>query len=360
LTKNKNLILEVEDLTGKIKLIVSFNKKEVYEKAENLSLDSVLGFKCSGNKEILFVNDIIFPGANLSLKKKSQKGECALFIGDLHYGSKNFLEQDFLNFIDYLNKEEVDPEVAKIKYLFIVGDLVTGVGNYPDQEKDLNVQDLEKQFQGLANLLSKIRKDIKIIISPGNHDGVRLMEPQPLFDEKYAWPLYEMENVVAINNPSYVNISSDIDFSGFDVLVYHGFSYPFYASNVSKLMQERAMNSPEKIMEYLLINRHLAPTHSSVQYYPCEKDNHLIRKIPDIFVSGHTHKSGISYYNNILLVSVSSWESMTPYQEKFGNEPDHCKVLMVNLKTRAIKILDFENLGKKENKTIREEENENK
>ena len=33
---------------------------------------------------------------------------------------------------------------------------------------------------------------------------------------------------------------------------------------------------------------------------------------------------------------------MTPYQEKFGNEPDHCKVPMLNLKTRAIKLLDFE------------------
>jgi len=33
---------------------------------------------------------------------------------------------------------------------------------------------------------------------------------------------------------------------------------------------------------------------------------------------------------------------MTPYQEKFGNTPDHCKVPMFNLKTRAVKILDFE------------------
>ena len=345
LTKNKNIILEAEDLTGKIKLIINFNKKELYEKAENISLDSVLGFKCTGNKEFLFVNDIIFPEANLSLKKKSPYEEYALFIGDLHYGSKNFLKNDFLKFLDYLNDTN-DSEVGKIKYLFIVGDLVTGIGNYPDQERDLEINDLEKQYQGLAKILSKIRKDIKIIISPGNHDGVRLMEPQPLLDEKYAWPLYELENVIMVNNPSYLNIGSDLIFPGFDVLVYHGFSFPFYANNISKLIQTRSMNSPEKIMEYLLMNRHLAPTHTSVQYYPCEKDNHVIRKIPDIFVSAHTHKSGINYYNNILLISISTWESMTPYQEKFGNEPDHCKVPMVNLKTRAIKILDFENSGR--------------
>ena len=107
-------------------------------------------------------------------------------------------------------------------------------------------------------------------------------------------------------------------------------------------MIEKSMNEPEKIMKYLLKNRHLAPTHASTQYFPLEKDGLLIRKAPDIFVSGHTHKSGVVHYNNVLIISSSSWEGMTPYQEKFGNKPDHCKVPMFNLKTRAIKILDFE------------------
>ena len=68
--------------------------------------------------------------------------------------------------------------------------------NYPNQERDLKIIDLEEQFIDLANLLDKIRKDIKIIISPGNHDGVRLMEPQPLLDEKYSWALYDLDNVI--------------------------------------------------------------------------------------------------------------------------------------------------------------------
>ena len=54
------------------------------------------------------------------------------------------------------------PEVDKIKYLFIVGDLVTGVGNYPNQEGDLAISNLEEQFQGIAELLGKIKKDIKL------------------------------------------------------------------------------------------------------------------------------------------------------------------------------------------------------
>ena len=49
-------------------------------------------------------------------------------------------------------------EVEKIKYLFVVGDLVAGVGNYPNQENDLDVIDLEEQFLGITELLGKIRK----------------------------------------------------------------------------------------------------------------------------------------------------------------------------------------------------------
>jgi len=263
-------------LTGKIKVLVNGNKKELFEKAEEISLDSVVGFNCSGSREIVFVNDIIFPEARLPERKKSFTEEYALFIGDLHFGSKKFLEEGFLKFIDYLSGNvENTPEVEKIKYLFVVGDAVTGVGNYPNQEEDLAINDLEEQFIKLAELFGKIRKDIKIIFSPGNHDGVRLMEPQPFLDEKYAWPLYEMENVVITNNPATVNIGADGNFSGFNVLTYHGFSFPYYSGTVNSLIKARAMNQPELIMKYLLKNRHLAPTHASVQYFPYEIDSHF-------------------------------------------------------------------------------------
>ena len=194
----------------------------------------------------------------------------------------------------------------------------------------------------VAELLKKIRKDIKIIISPGNHDGVRLMEPQPLLDEKYAWPIYDLKNVLVVGYPCQINIASSYIFSVFVVLAYHGFSFPYYEYNVPHLMTKKSLNTPNKIMAYLLKNRHLAPTHSSTQYFPSKEDSLMIKNVPDIFVAGHTHKSAISYYNNILMISVSSWEGKTPYQEKMGNEPDHCKVPMLNLKTREIKILDFE------------------
>ncbi len=343
MSKNKNLILEIEDLTGSMKVVINSEKEELMKEAEDICLDCIVGFKGVGNNEIMFVNEVIFPETRLEKRKKGPVEEYALFIGDIHYGSHNFLHKSFDKFINYLNgKIPNTPEVDKIKYLFIVGDLITGVGNYPNQEKDLVIVDLEEQFQKIADLLDKIRKDIKIIITPGNHDCVRLMEPQPLLNEKFAWPVYELENVIISENPTIVNIGKREAFEGFDVLVYHGFSFPYYANTIPRLMLGKAMNKPENIMKYLLKNRHLSPTHGATQYFPLEKDGLLIRKAPDIFVSGHTHKSGVVYHNNILVVSVSSWEGMTPYQEKFGNTPDHCKVPMFNLKTRAVKILDFE------------------
>ncbi|MFA4952667.1 MAG: metallophosphoesterase [Candidatus Pacearchaeota archaeon] len=343
ITKNKNILLDIEDLTGRVKVLISQNKEDLYKKAEDITLDAVLGFKGSGNREIIFANEIVFPDSIIQERKKSPFEEYALFTGDLHIGSKLFMKENFLKFIDYLNGKILDtPEVSKIKYLFIVGDLIAGVGIYPGQEEDLEFPDIERQFEEAARILSKIRKDIKIIISPGNHDALRIMEPQPLFDEKYAWPLYELENVVLTGNPVSVNIGARKGFNGFNVLTYHGYSYHYYANVIPKLIIEKSVHTPEKIMAYLLKYRHLAPTHSSTLYFPSEEDQFIIRDIPDIFVSGHTHKSAVTYYNNILIISSSSWESLTPFQEKMGNQPDFCKVPMFNLKTRGIKVLDFE------------------
>ncbi len=342
-TQNKNILLEIEDFTGKTRVLVNQNRPGLYEKGEEIAVDSVIGVVGAGNGEIIFAEDIIYPDSMLAERKRAPSEELAAFIGDVHYGSKLFMKENFLKFIEYLNDVSCPgSEASKIKYLFIVGDLVAGVGIYPEQEQDLEVKDLEKQFQGISELLGKIRKDITIILSPGNHDGVRLMEPQPIFDKKYAAPLYSLSNVILTTNPACATIACSKRFSGFDVLTYHGYSYPFYVDKIPSLIKVDAINSPDKIMAYLLKNRHLAPTHSSAQYYPLEEDPLVIEKVPDIFVSGHIHKSAVSYYNNVLMISCSAWESITAFQEKMGNKPDFCKVPIVNLKNRTVKILDFE------------------
>jgi len=284
ITKNKNILFEVEDLGGKMKVLINQKNKELVEKAEEISLDSVIGFSGSANKEILFANNVVFPDSMLVERKKSPVEEYVLILGDLHFGSKLFLKENFLKFIDYLNgKVPNTPEVEKIKYLIFAGDVVTGVGNYPDQEMDLIIPDLEEQYLQLADLLKKIRSDIKIIITSGNHDGVRLMEPQPAFDKKYAWPLYELKNVILSGNPSTINLGAKESFSGFNILIYHGYSFPYYVGTISKLILANAMNSPELIMKYLLKQRHLAPSHTSTQYFPSEKDSLIFMKMYPIY-----------------------------------------------------------------------------
>jgi DNA polymerase II small subunit len=66
-----------------------------------------------------------------------------------------------------------------------------------------------------------------------------------------------------------------------------------------------------------------------------------LRKVPDVFVSAHVHKSSISNHNNILTISCSCWQARTPYQEKFGHVPDPCKVPILNLKTGKVNVIDF-------------------
>src|SRR3989344_617944 len=324
-TKNKNLIIELEDLTGKINVLINVNKPELMEKGEEVALDSVIGVKGFGSREILFLNDIIFPDSIITERKKSPFEEFALFTGDLHIGANNFMESNFLKFIKYLNGDVAGTnydEIMKIKYLFIVGDLIAGVGIYPGQENDLNIPDVEEQYSKAAELLAKIRGDITIILSPGNHDALRIMQPQPILDEKFAWPIYELKNVMLTGNPSLINIGQKnkdgLNFNGFNVLTYHGYSFHYYANNINYLMKQKAAHSPEKIMSYLLKNRHLAPTHSSTLYFPGEVDPLFIKEIPDIFFSGHTHKSALTYYKNILVISSSCWERKTAFQEKMG------------------------------------------
>ena|SRR3989344_4362827 len=193
-----------------------------------------------------------------------------------------------------------------------------------------------------ALLLSKIRKDIQLIICPGNHDAMRISEPQPPLYVEFAKQLYDMPNVTMVSNPSLVNIHSSENFSGFDVLLYHGYSFDYYISCLSNIRNNGGYSRADLVMNLLLKKRHLAPTHASSLYIPNpECDPLVIDKIPDIFLSAHIHKSNISKYNNILNVCCSCWQSKTTFQEKVGHTPDPSKVPVLNLKTQEIKVLKF-------------------
>jgi len=338
-TKNKNVILKVEDMTGVISVLIHNSKPELIEMSKDIVLDEVLGFDCNGNNEILFVNKIIFP--DIYVEKKIAKNEdCLLFIADLHVGSKNFLEDKFLDFIKWINGEagsDEQKEVAKkISYLFVVGDIIEGVGIYPGQEELSSITNVTEQYQKCAELFSKIRKDIKIIICPGNHDALRLSEPQPLLDKQFAAALYALENVYMVSNPALVSVQ-DIP-----IFLYHGYPFDYYSRNIDSIRFNKGHEHPDIIIHFLLKKRHLAPIHASCLYVPYgTEDSLVVSNAPNVFVSAHMHKSAVSTYNGVLTISCSCWQSKTPAEEKIGHEPDPCKVPLLDLKTGKVRMMDF-------------------
>jgi len=334
-TKNKNIILEVEDLKGKISVLINRNRKEVYEKALEIVEDEVIGIKGFGNNEIIFASDIVFPEIVNMNDKSCKYDHNIVFTSDTHVGSNNFLEANFKRFISWLNGDvSKQKEKAKnITHLIIAGDLVDGIGIYPGQEDELIIQDVKEQYKYLFELLDEIRKDVKIILLPGNHDAVTLTEPQ--FFSNFSLCLKKLENAELLPNPSYYSID------GFSILLYHGYSLDYYANNVYALKQQKPYENPDALQRFLLRKRHLAPTHSSTPYMPWKEDYFIIKKVPDIFVTAHIHKTAVSSYRNILLISTSCWQARTAYQERFGHIPDPCKVVIFNTKQKNSSILDF-------------------
>lgn len=348
-TKNENIMLTLEDPSGQIKIAVSKNKQEAYETAKDLVLDEVIGITGTTGQGIIFANSIVLPDIPIVPElKKSPDEVYAAVLSCIHVGSKLFLKDSFERFIRWLRGEagnEQQKEIAKkVRYIFIAGDVVDGIGIYPGQEKELEITDIYEQYNEAARLLSQIPKHIALIMCPGNHDAGRISEPQPGFSPVYAKALYKLPNTILLSNPCMVNIHSSENFPGFDVLLYHGYSFDDYSEIVPSI-KNSGRNCSERtplIMKFLLQRRHLAPTHTSTLYIPDpEKDPLVIEKIPDFFIAGHIHKSNASSYRGISIVCGSCFQAKTPFQEKMGHEPDPGRVPLINLQDRSVKIMRF-------------------
>ena len=285
-TKNGNISIKLEDPTGSIPVVVN-PEKECFEIAKNIVLDEVIAVKGFMRNKTLFVNEIYFPDMpHTNELKKAEEEVYAIFISDIHIGNKVFLREEFEKFLKWINLELGDDRqkniATKTKYLFIVGDLVDGVGIYPDQDLELNILDVRKQYDQLACYLSKIRSDINLIICPGNHDALRLSEPQPFLDKDMAKNIWALPNTFLVSNPAIVNIHSSDNFEGFNVLMYHGNSMHYFIDNVESLRLGNARDNASIASKFLLQKRHLAPTHGSNVYVPSKDDDPLVIDIiPD-------------------------------------------------------------------------------
>ncbi|HLG24924.1 MAG TPA: DNA-directed DNA polymerase II small subunit [Candidatus Nanoarchaeia archaeon] len=347
ITKNGNLMLTVEDQTGRMKVIINKNKPSLFNTAKDIVHDEVIGILGVAVGNFIFANELVWPDTPVTgdLKKLDRESH-AIFLSDLHVGSSKFLPEDFDKFLKWINGEmgnEQQRHIANnIDYIFIAGDLVDGCGIYPGQDKELEIKDIYEQYKECARLLKKIPGHIPLIICPGNHDALRISEPQPILSKTYAKPMHELNNAIMVSNPSLINISSSENFSGFDVLMYHGYSFDYYFANVDYLRTNGGYDRPDLIMKFLLKRRHLAPTHTSTLYLPDpQKDSLVIDTVPDFLLSGHIHKSSTSNYHNTTMICGSCWQGKTAFQEKVGHNPEPSRVPIVNLKTRDVKILKF-------------------
>ena len=344
-TKAGNIMLTLEDSTGEIKVLVSKNKKELYLSAKDLVVDEVIGVSGANGDKIVFANNIIWPDIPRNHElKKGEEDEHVIFLSDIHVGSKLFMKEEFKKFLKWLNGEtgnEIQRNMAnKVKYIFIAGDLVDGVGIYPSQEEELEITDITLQYAEFTELLKLVPQDKQIIICPGNHDVVHLAEPQPAFYQEFMPGLFDLPNVTLVTNPSLINIGKTKSFPGFDVLMYHGYSFDYYVANVESIRKGGGYHRSDLIMKFLLKRRHLAPSFTSTPYFPSHKEDPLlIKTVPDFLITGHIHYSSVANYKGVTMISGSCWQEKTSFQEKLGHEPEPARVPIVNLKTREVKVL---------------------
>jgi DNA polymerase II small subunit len=345
-TKSGNISLVTEDLTGEINVIVNKSNARLYEKAANTTPDEVLGIVGSNSRNAIFASNLIMPDVPVRELKKCNDEAYAIFLSDLHVGSKYFLKDKLEKFLKWINLETGNEEQQRIarnvKYVFVAGDIVDGVGIYPSQESELEVADVKKQYEEAYNYLRRIPGHIRLIICPGNHDSMRISEPQPVFYREFSNIFLDLENATYVSNPALVNIHSSEGFSGFDVLLYHGYSFDYYIANIESIRFNGGYDRADLVMKYLLQRRHLAPTHTSTLYIPDPDRDHLvIEQVPDFFVSGHLHKTSVTQYRSTTLICGSCWQDTTSFQIKIGHHPEPGRVPIANLKTREMRILRF-------------------
>ena len=346
-TRNGHIKINLEDDTGMISCFISKNNQEIFDSAKNeLVLDEIIGIRGVYKKGVIFATHLIFPDIpNTNELKKLDEEVYAVVFSDFHVGSSFFLEDSFNKFLDWINGKLGNYEQKKIalktRFLFIAGDIVAGVGIYPNQESELNINDIDNQYKAFFDLMKKIPKYIKIIITPGNHDAMRLSEPQPPIPKRFAKDLEDFDNIMFVSNPAYLEITSKRSHNSLNVLLYHGYSFDHYIANIPMLRFNGGYDATDELMKLLLKKRHLAPTHTSSLYIP-GNDHLVIDIIPDIFITGHVHKYKSAMYKNITLINGSCWEAKTSFQEKVGHEPEPSRVAVVNLNTRKVKTINFQ------------------
>ncbi|MGV9172686.1 MAG: DNA-directed DNA polymerase II small subunit [Promethearchaeia archaeon] len=342
-TKNGHYFLTVEDKTGVINVLVrkDTENETLINNANKLLNDQMIYVKGTykpGNKRkgIIFANELTTIDISRAFEPNISSEPLSIaYISDLHIGSHEFEEKIWQRFIKFLNGKIGDQNMkgiaGRIKYLIINGDLIDGIGVYPNQRDDLVINDIYAQYQKARELLSDVPDYIKIIYSSGNHEPVRNAIPRPAVPEKYAKLLLDLD-IKLVGNPALIKTH------GVKTLVYHGDSMIDINQTISGLEN----NTPVETMKELLRSRHLAPIYGSkTQIAPTDTDWLVIDEVPDIFHCGHIHINGKGNYHGVSLVNSGCFQAQTEFMKSFGIEPTPGIVPIFELDTLKGYELDF-------------------
>ena len=330
-TASGHWLVELEDTTGAFPFLV-MKDREYVDLVDELLCDEVIAMEgtLADDSGIAFVDSMYFPDVPRTHEPSTADRHVqAALISDVHVGSDEFMEDAWNRFADWLHTDAA----ARVEYLLIAGDMVEGVGVYPNQDEELEIVDIYDQYEAFNEHLKSVPGDLEIVMIPGNHDAVRLAEPQPGFDD-------ELREIMSAHDSRIVSNPSMVELEGVSILMYHGVSLD---EVIAELPAEKASyDEPHKAMYQLLKKRHVAPQFGGhTRLAPEERDYLVIEDVPDVFHTGHVHKLGFGKYHDVLSINSGCWQSQTDFQKSVNIDPDSGFAPIVDLDTLDVTVQKF-------------------
>jgi DNA polymerase II small subunit len=328
-TAGGHWLVELEDTTGVFPCLV-LNDRELAGVVDELLLDEVVAVEgtLAGDGGVLFVDDLHFPDVPRTRRPSTADRHVrAALVSDVHVGSQEFRADAWSAFADWLHTRAAEA----VEYLLIAGDMVEGIGVYPDQDEELDVLDVYAQYERFAEHLQEVPGDMEIVMIPGNHDAVRLAEPQPGFDE-------ELRGIMSAHDARIVGNPSTVTIEGVSILMYHGVSLDEVIAEVGAA----SYDAPHEAMYRLLRKRHVAPQYGGhTRIAPEDRDYLVMDEVPDVFHTGHVHKLGYGSYHGVLSINSGCWQDQTSFQKSVNIDPDVGYAPIVDLDTLDLTIQKF-------------------
>ena len=330
-TKSGHWLVELEDTTGTFPALV-MKDKGLADVVDEILMDECVAVEgtLADDSGILFADSLHFPDIPRTHRTGgADRHVQAALISDVHVGSDEFMADAWHSFTDWLHSPEAEP----VEYLLLAGDMVEGVGVYPNQDEELDIVDIYEQYEAFSEHLKEVPADTEIVMIPGNHDAVRLAEPQPGFNDEIR-DIMDVHDAQIVSNPATVSVE------GVDVLMYHGVSLD---EVIAELPEEKASyDEPHKAMYQLLKKRHVAPQFGGhTRVAPEERDYLVIENVPDVFHTGHVHKLGWGKYHNVLAVNSGCWQAQTDFQKSVNINPDSGYAPILDLDTLNMTVRKF-------------------